>query len=182
VPLAFEEGTMKRMCMVLALVALGTPAAAQTALTQGEKQTYELIKGNITKSAEKVGEELYSFRPTPEVRSFGELIGHIADANQMICATAVSGAPAKEKVEKVKTSKADLQKALADSFAVCDAAFAGMTDAKGAEMVKFFGGERPRLAVLSFNTAHDFEHYGNLVTYMRLKNIVPPSSEKRPSN
>ena len=173
---------MKRLCTVLALVALATPAAAQTALTQGEKQTYELIKGNITKSAEKVGEDLYSFRPTPEVRSFGELIGHIADANHMICATAVSGAPPKEKVEKVKTSKADLQKALADSFAVCDAAFADMTDAKGAEMVKFFGGERPRLTVLSFNTAHDFEHYGNLVTYMRLKNIVPPSSERRPSN
>ena len=44
-------------------------------------------------------------------------------------------------------------------------------------MTKFFGGDQPRLAVLSFNTAHDFEHYGNLVTYMRLKDIVPPSSE-----
>lgn len=173
---------MTRVCTILALVALATPAAAQNALTQGEKQTYELIKGNITKSAEKVGEDLYSFRPTPEVRSFGELIGHIADANGMICSVAAGGASPKEKVEKVKTTKADLQKALADSFAACDAAFASMTDAKGAEMVKFFGGERPRLTVLSFNTAHDFEHYGNLVTYMRLKNIVPPSSERQPGN
>lgn len=173
---------MTRLCTALALVALATPAAAQTTLIQSEKQTYELVKGNITKTAEKVGEELYSFRPTPEVRSIGELIGHLADANQMICAAATGGTPPKEKVEKVKTSKADLQKALADAFAACDAAFAGMTDAKAAEMVKFFGGERTRLSVLSFNTAHDFEHYGNLVTYMRLKNIVPPSSERRGSN
>ena len=85
----------------------------------------------------------------------------------------------KESIEKTKTTKADLQKALADSFSACDAAYAAMTDAKGAEIVKFFGREQPKLAILSFNTAHDFEHYGNLVTYMRIKGIVPPSSEPK---
>ena len=85
----------------------------------------------------------------------------------------------KDSIEKTKTSKADLQKALADSFAACDAAFPAMTDEKGGQMMKFFGGEQPRLAVLAFNTAHDFEHYGNLVTYMRIKDIVPPSSEPK---
>ena len=132
----------------------------------------------ISKSAEKVPEDLYSFQATPKVRTFGQIIGHIADANQNICAAATSGTPAKESAEKTKTSKADLQKALAEGFAACDAAFAAMTDAKAAEMTKFFGGDQPRLAVLSFNTAHDFEHYGNLVTYMRLKGLTPPSSAK----
>jgi uncharacterized damage-inducible protein DinB len=81
-------------------------------------------------------------------------------------------------IEKTKTSKADLQKALAESFAYCDAQIASMTDAKGStEMVDLFGKKHPRLGVLALNNAHDFEHYGNLVTYMRLKGMVPPSTQ-----
>ena len=73
-----------------------------------------------------------------------------------------------------KPVEADLQKALADSFAFCDAAWAAVTDAKAAEPVTMFGMPQTRIAVLSFNTAHDFEHYGNIVTYMRIKGMVPP--------
>ena len=80
-------------------------------------------------------------------------------------------------IEKTKTTKADLQKALADSFAFCEAQFDAMTDAKAAEMTDFFRGKQPRLNVLQFNIAHDFEHYGNLVTYLRIKGLVPPSSQ-----
>ena len=83
-----------------------------------------------------------------------------------------------DSVEKTKTSKADIQKALAESYAFCDAQFAAMTQAKSMEMTKFFGGEQPRIAVMAFNTAHNFEHYGNVITYMRLKGMVPPSSQK----
>jgi len=103
----------------------------------------------------------------------------LADANYSICSAASGAAnPIKgTSIEKTKTSKADLQKALGDSLAFCDAQLAGMTDAKGTELVDFFGGKQPRLAVFSFNTAHDMEHYGNLVTYMRLKGMVPPSSQ-----
>jgi uncharacterized damage-inducible protein DinB len=161
------------------IAAVAAPAAAQNPVTAGMKMQYDMVKANITKSAEKVSEDLYSFKPTPEVRSFGQIIGHVADANYMFCSNA-SGAKGPEgSIEKTKTSKADLQKALADSFAFCDTAFGGMTDAKGAESVNLFGMAQTRLSVLGFNTAHDFEHYGNLVTYMRLKNIVPPSSEQR---
>ena len=78
-----------------------------------------------------------------------------------------------------KTTKADLVKALNDAFAYCDKAYDGMTDAHAADMVKFFGREQAKLSVLAFNNAHDFEHYGNLVTYLRLKGLVPPSSEQR---
>jgi uncharacterized damage-inducible protein DinB len=187
---------MKTACVLVAALAVAIPAAAQTGaaqtpaaqtpsqtpgnpLTAGMKSGHDLIKANITKSAEKVGEEHYSFKPTPDVRTFGQILGHIADANYMICSAAGGSAAPTESIEKTKTTKADLQKALADSFSACDAAYAAMTDAKGAEVVKFFGREQPKLAILSFNTAHDFEHYGNLVTYMRMKGIVPPSSEPR---
>jgi len=173
---------MRVVCTFVTALALAVPAAAQTPanpLTAATKATFDLIKGNITKSAEKVGEELYSFKPSPEVRSFGQIVGHIADANYMICSAAGGDAGPKDSIEKTKTSKADLHKALAESFAACDTAYAAMTDAKGTEMAKFFGREQPKMAILAFNTAHDFEHYGNLVTYMRIKGIVPPSSEPK---
>jgi len=160
-------------------------ANAQNAnpLSAGAKRTYDIIKGYVTRAAEKMPEEHYAFKPTPDVRSFGQLVGHVADANYGFCSAAAGEKPPaggfESPIEKGQTSKADLQKALADSFAYCDKAHAGMTDAAGAATIKFFGGEMAKLSVLEFNTHHDFEHYGNMVTYMRLKNIVPPSSEKK---
>lgn len=158
-----------------------TPAAAQeNPHIASAKQVLQLIKGNIVKSAEQMSEENYAFKPTPEVRSFGQLLGHIANANFMICSRA-SGAenPNKDDIEKTKTAKADLQKALDASFAFCEAQFDALSGDKAAEMVDFFGGmKQTRLAIMQFNTAHDFEHYGNIVTYMRLKGMVPPSSQR----
>lgn len=135
------------------------------------------IKGNVMKTAEKVSEDLYAFKPTPEVRSLGQLIGHVADAQFGICATAAGEKPPQSGIEKSTTSKAALSKALADSVAYCDKVIAGLNDAKGMEVVKFAGGSHTRLGVIAFNTSHSNEHYGNLVTYMRLKGVVPPSSE-----
>jgi uncharacterized damage-inducible protein DinB len=107
------------------------------------------------------------------------LIGHVADAQFMICAAA-KGVPRPEvQVEKTKTTKADLVAALKESDAFCDSVFADLTDAKAAEPVKMFGRERARLTVLNMNTSHSNEHYGNIVTYMRIKGLVPPSSEPR---
>jgi hypothetical protein len=80
------------------------------------------------------------------------------------------------KIEQSKTSKADLIAALKDAFAYCDKAYGGMTDASATQMVKLFEDDTPKLDVLTVNI-HSMEHYGNLVTYMRLKNIVPPTSE-----
>jgi uncharacterized damage-inducible protein DinB len=162
---------------VLALVT--SPALAQDPQVASAKQVLQLIKGNVVKSAEQMSEENYAFKPTPEVRSFGQIIGHIANANYMICSRATGAdSPSKEDIEKTKSSKADLSKAVADSFAFCEAQFDGLDGAKAAEMIDFFGGMKlTRLAVLQFTTAHDFEHYGNLVTYMRIKGMVPPSSQ-----
>jgi uncharacterized damage-inducible protein DinB len=181
---------VKKMLFVSFVTAVVTSATVQAQpanpLTAGARRTYDIIKGYIIKSAAKMPEENYTFKPTPDVRSFGQIVGHIADANYGFC-SAVSGekpplggfAPDAVSIEKTKTSKADLEKALADSFAFCDKVHAGMTDAAGAAMIKFFTGEMAKLSILEFNTHHDFEHYGNLVTYMRLKGIVPPSSEQR---
>lgn len=166
--------------------AAGGQAGAGNPLTAGAGRTYGIVKGYISKAAAKMPEDQYGFKPTPDVRSFGQLVAHIADANYGFCA-AVTGQPPPAggfdgAIEKAKTTKADLEKALADSFAYCDKAHAAMTDAAGAEKVKFFGNEMAKLSVLEFNTHHEFEHYGNIVTYLRLKNIVPPSSEPRKGN
>ena len=134
------------------------------------------MKDYIARTAAKIPEDFYAFKPTPEVRSVGQLIGHLADDNFAICSTAAGEKPPMGDIEKSKTTKADLTKALTESIAYCDKVIAGMDDKKGAEIVKFIG-PTPRLMVLAFNNSHCNEHYGNLVTYMRIKGIVPPSSE-----
>jgi len=166
------------LCTTVLLAA--APALAQDPMTSAAKSTLGLIKGNIVKAAEQMSEENYAFKATPDVRSFGQLLGHVANANYMICSTASGAAnPSKDvDIEKTKTTKADLTKAVADSFAFCEAQFDALTPAKAAEVIDMFGMKMPRLNALQFNTAHDFEHYGNIVTYMRLKGMVPPSSQK----
>jgi len=167
-------------CCVLTFSASSAPAQSANPMTDSTKGVFGIVKGYLTKTAEQVSEENYAFKPTPEVRNLGAIIGHLADANFMFCSVASGAAnPMKAtSIEKTKTSKADLQKALADSFAFCDAQLAAMTDAKGGtEIVDLFGMKHPRLGVLALNNAHNFEHYGNLVTYMRIKGMVPPSTQ-----
>ena len=143
---------MKTRVLAAAIVVLGTMGSgalqAQTAnpLSAGAKRTYDIIKGYVTKAAAKMPEEHYSFKPTPDVRSFGQLVAHIADANYGFCSAVLGEKPPeggfdpKTSFEKTKTTKADLEKALAASFAYCDKVHAGMTDAAGAAMVKSFLG------------------------------------------
>lgn len=139
----------------------------------------QLVRGYLTKAAAQVSEELYAFKPTPDVRSMGEIFAHVADANFMICGIASGQKPAMSDIEKTKKTKADISSALDASFTFCEEAFKGLTDSRANETVKFFlPGTHTRLGVLSFNAAHDFEHYGNIVTYMRLKGMVPPSSAR----
>jgi hypothetical protein len=171
---------MTRIVMAAAIAAalvVPTSAFAQNPFTDAVKAQLAQIKNPVIRTAEKVGEDLYAFKPTPEVRSLGQLIGHIADGNFGICAAASGMKPPMTGIEKSKSSKADLQKALAASFEFCEQGLAAMDDKKGGEVIKMFLGMQPRLGVFAFNNSHVNEHYGNLVTYMRLKGIVPPSSE-----
>jgi uncharacterized damage-inducible protein DinB len=172
-----------RTLTITALVFCGLSLNAQSSdnpLSAANKAFYMLIRGNIAKAADKMPEESYSFKPTADVRSFGQLVGHVADASYMFCSLAAGEKNPSPGIEKTKTSKADLVKALNDALAYCDKTYDGMTDTAGLEKAKFFGREFPKLSILSFNVGHEYEHYGNMVTYMRLKGLVPPSSEPRP--
>jgi uncharacterized damage-inducible protein DinB len=146
-------------------------------LSAWNKHIYGHLKTILLRSADKMPEENYNFKPTDAVRSYGQILGHVADAQYMFCSIALGEKSAALKIEQTKTSKADLTAALKDAFAYCDKAYDGMTDASATQVMKLFGGETPKLGVLIVNTTHTVEHYGNLVTYMRLKNIVPPTSE-----
>ena len=150
-------------------------------ITASEKGFYSFVSQAVVAAAVKMPEENYSFKPTPEVRSFGQLVGHVADASYAFCSLATGEANPTKDIEKTKTSKADLVAALKDGVAYCNKAFDSMTDARGSQMVKFFNFDIAKLTLFSINTAHTDEHYGNMVTYLRLKGIVPPTSEKPPA-
>ena len=161
------------------LMAAAAVAAAQdNPFSAFNKRAFGQMKTWVVASAEKMPEENYSFKPTDSVRSFGQLVGHVADAQYLFCSIALGEKNPGLKIEQTKTSKADLVAALKDAFAYCDKAYDSMTDAAAAQTVKLFGSELPKPVVLTVNDMHDAEHYGNLVTYLRLKNIVPPSSEQ----
>jgi uncharacterized damage-inducible protein DinB len=135
------------------------------------------LKKNLTGSAALLPEADYGFKPAPAVRSFGQLIGHLANDHYLICSAAKGEKNPQTGVDFEKTTgKAALVKALQDSIAYCDGVYDTITDTKGAEIVEIFGGSYPRLGALTINVTHSSEHYGNLVTYLRLKGLVPPSS------
>lgn len=141
------------------------------------KRFYGGVKNFLLLSAEKVHEEYYNFKPTDAVRSYGQIIGHVADSQYAMCAIVLGEKNPAVGIEKSKTSKADLIAALKGAFAYCDRAYEGVTEASAGQTVKFMGSDTTKLGVLSANLIHSGLHYGNLITYMRLKNIVPPTSE-----
>lgn len=176
---------MRKFLLPILLCVLSLPAFSQekqapaNPFSSINKHSYERTKGILLRSADKMPEENYSFKPADSVRSFGQIIGHLADAQYLFCSTASGEKNPGLNIEKTKTSKADLTAALKDAFAYCDKAYDSMTDAGSLEMVKFFGSDLPKFAVLNVNMSHNMEHYGNLVTYMRIKGIVPPTSEQQ---
>src|SRR5262245_54164784 len=150
-PRSWRDCLMKCVLLGAAVLVATLPASAfaqapANPMTAAAKGHFDAVKVNITKTAAKVSEDLYAFKPTPEVRSLGQLLGHIADANFAICGAAGSEKPTQTGIEKGKTAKADLVKAVSDSIAFCDSVIAKMDDKKGAELVSFFGQQQPRLA------------------------------------
>ena len=166
------------ICICLLLSSLGA-WSQENPLSAFTKRVYGYQKDILIRSAEKMPEENYSFRPTEEIRSYGQIVGHIADAQYLFCSVVLGEKNPDLKIEQTKTSKTDLIAALKTAFAYCDKAYDTMTDATGTQIVKMFGNDSPKLGVLNFNSIHNMEHYGNLVTYMRIKKIVPPTSEPR---
>jgi uncharacterized damage-inducible protein DinB len=170
--------TLAASACAFALCTATVFAQDSKALVAAQKGLHTMVTTNLIRAAEKMPDDKFAFKATDEVRSFGQLIGHVADAQYTFCSIAMGEQPSPRGIEKSKTAKADLVQALKDAVAFCDKAYE-MTDAQSSQVVKVFGREMPKLTVLSFKTAHDNEHYGNVVTYMRLNKLVPPSSEPR---
>lgn len=168
---------MKRS-FVPALVALFVaPVAlsAQDPVISSLQGLYDITKTNITATADILDERLYSYRPTEDVRSAGEILAHVANAQFLFCSSAAGQSnPSSENFEETATTKAQITAALQRAFAYCDGVFANVTEPE--RSVTFFGAPNTAAGVLAFNSAHNYEHYGNLVTYMRMNGIVPPSS------
>ncbi|HEV2444848.1 MAG TPA: DinB family protein [Candidatus Sulfopaludibacter sp.] len=168
---------MKRSAywVVAAALACGALQAQTNPLIAEMRANYTNIKANLLRAAEKVPDEAYAYKPADSIRTFGALIGHIA--GQYRACAAVTGHPGQ--IDTNKTSKADLVAALKASFAACDAAWESMNDKTATEMVSGRGGNVSKLGMLIFSTiVHNNEEYGYLAVYMRMKNIVPPSSER----
>jgi uncharacterized damage-inducible protein DinB len=171
------DGFMKTIA-ALFLCAVGVTAqtSSASALISSSQFIYGIAKNDVLKSTDKIPENLWSFKPTPEVRTVGQLFAHIADGQYEFC-SAADGKQVDKGVEKTAKTKAEIVAAVKDAFAYCDSVLAKMTDTSAVETTTFFGMKATRIGLMDFNTAHTMEHYGNLVTYMRLKGIVPPSSE-----
>jgi uncharacterized damage-inducible protein DinB len=176
---------MRRLAFCLLLTTLAPAAYAQQAkgpdaatnpLSAAIYAQYTPLKGFIVKSADEMSEANYSFKPVPTVRSYGQIIGHLADAQFAFCSAAKGEKSPREDIEKTVTTKAALVKALDDAFAYCDPVYATLQDGKLADKVAFGRDQQPRLYPLTLNIAHNDEHYGNIVTYLRIKGLVPPSS------
>lgn len=164
--------------MAAPLTAQEAPAAANAAVST-VRALWEPMVGYITAAAEELPESTYAYRPTPEVRSFGQLVGHVAGAQYLICAAALGDPPRNEDdIEKTRKTKSELVAALKASTQYCTRAY-GQTDKAAQQKTKLFGQERTRLYALGLNATHDAEHYGNVVTYLRLRGIVPPSSRRQ---
>jgi uncharacterized damage-inducible protein DinB len=164
------------------VLAQNKPAAVtpENPLSSWNKVAYARVKDILMRSAQKMPEENYGFKPVDTVRSYGQIVGHVADAQYLFCSIALGEKNPGLDIEHTKTTKADLIAALNTAFAYCDKAYNTMTDATAVQMIKLFGSDAPRLSALTVNNMHNLEHYGNLVTYMRIKGIVPPSSEPPP--
>jgi uncharacterized damage-inducible protein DinB len=150
--------------------------AGQDTTIASIRGVHNVVKGYLTKAAAQVPEDKYKYQPTKDVRTMGQLFGHVANASRMICSTA-SGMPAGSAgdAEKLAT-KAEIVKALNDAMSFCDHALTMITNANAGEVVDLFGQKHSRIGAMGFNNAHNFEHYGNIVTYMRMNGMVPPSS------
>ncbi|HXJ39960.1 MAG TPA: DinB family protein [Bryobacteraceae bacterium] len=168
-----------KICTLLSGVVFlaGAAMAQQSPLVTGSQAIYNSGKNNILKAADQVSEQLWSWRPTPEVRTFGELFAHIADGQYEFCSPVVDGKAVDKGIEKSKKSKVEVTAALKEAFAYCDSGYKKITAANAAETVELFGRPMARISVMDYNASHNSEHYGNLVTYLRLNKMVPPSSQ-----
>ena len=175
---------IRKLVILAALTAPAVLAQAPRPTTSASpvadvRALWETVREYISQSAADMSEAQYAFRPTPEVRTFGELIGHLAGSQNMFCAMVLGEKPpAEDAVEKAAKTKASLIAAWRESNKYCERAY-GMSDAALAATTDVFGQTKTKFYALTMNMSHDNEHYGNIITYLRINKIVPPSSRRQ---
>lgn len=184
---------INRMLPAICFLCLSTPVMAQTtgagfeealspSLASMAKIMHATIRRDLEEGAASMPASEFAFKPTPEVRSFGQLVGHVINANFFFCAQAKGERPPSSTNFEQTTDKDALVKGLREALAYCDSVYSGTTDASFMQLVKLAGPgagkEATRGSLLVFNTTHNNEHYGNMVVYMRLKDHVPPSTAR----
>jgi len=179
-----------RTILAMALLSLSTSAVlAQAPATPPPtpgvgpevQRSYNGLKTNILKSADKMPEDLYSYKPTPDIRTFARILTHVIEAQNQVCGL-INGVAIADLVKPPAetASKAEIVAALKASFDICDKAYATITDANATELINAGPNrKRSRVGLLWGNVSHDNEQYAQLATYMRLKNILPPSASEK---
>ena len=172
---------MRRSLLLLAIA--GPLAAQQQQAADPARVAVAAARANwiaahnyIVRSAEQMSEADFAFKPVATVRTFAQIVAHVADDEMGWCAQVLGEPMQQTQFEKKLTTKADIMKAIRDAGAYCERAYA-ITDAQAAELTTIWGGRQSKIRGLMDNAAHDWEHYGNIVTYMRIKGLVPPSSQ-----
>jgi len=175
---------LTRSLLLLSIVAAPafaqtTPAAAPPrSNTDAARMLWQEVRSNLVKAADDTPVAMYDYRPSPDVRSFGETLDHVAASQSGYCRMALGEKPTGGGAGTGAKTKADVVEALRVSNDVCARAYAQADEE--AALPAYGGGRNSRLHVLLVNVMHDSEHYGNIVTYLRLNGLVPPSSQPSP--
>lgn len=166
------------LSLLLLLVPItATAQASDDHVMQSSRELYNAVKGFVLATAEQSPEEDYSYRPVDTVRSLGQILGHLADTHFLICSIGLGEEnPNASSVEQANPGKAEMIAALRRSYEYCDRAYEQSSQSLNAP-ADMFGQATTRFHALNLNVSHDFEHYGNLVTYVRTQGRVPPSSQ-----
>ena len=172
-------------CCSLLLLAIATPLLAQqqagdpsSGAVAAARASWRTAHTYIVRSAQQLTEADFAFKPVATVRSFGQIVAHVADDETGWCAQILGEPLTQTQYEKRLTAKADIIKAIQDAGAYCEKAYA-ITDAQAGGETTIWGGQQAKIKGLIDNAAHDWEHYGNIVTYLRIKGMVPPSSQRQ---
>jgi DinB superfamily len=154
------------------------PPCTENCMAKEVQGNYARVKANIVKSADKMPAEDYSYKPTPDIRTYARVLNHVTEAQAHVCLAVNGSKPDAITVPPETADKATIVTALNASFTECDKAYASLTDASVGDMIQVGPVKRSRIGLLWGNASHDNEQYATLALYLRLKGITPPSSEK----
>jgi uncharacterized damage-inducible protein DinB len=173
---------MRKVFLFLAAAGLAAvPASAAEGFVEELKAQWESSRRQLVAVAEAVPQDKYNYRPTPEVRTFREIIVHVAGEN-LSWMEIVGGVPQPGEHTRFEhlTAREDVLQAVTEYFDYGTKVLAGMTDQEAMGTVIQRNRPTPRWVIVVQAIGHSKEHYGNMVTYLRLNGMVPPSSQPRP--